>query len=125
VQCIGLINKYFKDTVNSDAFFTDNGAARLPLQLHHKFAWKAKTPKFLNYNVRRDIYAAWSVIRDRCVGKTRLLTQYGQQYRDSHPGWDVLSADEFAALYVPATTKPRLPLGTFVIRGASVTEFTA
>jgi hypothetical protein len=83
--CAGLINKYFKNTVKQDAFVSDNGTVRIPLTLTRNFAWKAKSKKFLNHNVRRDIYAAWNVLRDRCGGKGRGLTANGREYKETHP----------------------------------------
>jgi hypothetical protein len=72
--CAGLINKYFKGTVKHGAFVSDNGTVRVPLTLDPNIAWKAMSNKFLNHNVRRDIYAAWNVLRTRCGGKGRGLT---------------------------------------------------
>ncbi len=127
VACAGLINKYFKDTVGQDALLSDHGVVRVPLVLASNFAWKAMTNKFKNHNARRDIYAAWCVLRDRCSGKGRGLTAYGKEYKVSHPTWENLAADEFAALYTPApaSAKTKFTLGTFVIRGVTVTEFSA
>jgi hypothetical protein len=125
VACVGLINKYFKDTVKHEAFISDNGVVRVPLALCPNFAWKAMSSKFLNHNVRRDIYAAWNVLRDRCRGKGKGLTAYGQEYKEKNPTWENLSSDEFASLYTPASTKPKFTLGKFVIRGVTVTEFSA
>ena len=81
--------------------------------------------KFLNHNVRRDIYVAWNVLRDRFCGEGRGLTAYGKENKETHPTWEYLSADEFAKLYTPATVKTKFNLGTFVIRGVTVTEFSA
>jgi hypothetical protein len=125
VACVGLINKYFKDTVKKEAFLSDNGIVRVPLVLHPNFVWKAMSSKSLNHNVRRDIYAAWNVLRDRCSGRNRGLTAYGQEYKEKNSTWEALSADEFASLYTPASTKPKFTLGKFVIRGVTVTEFSA
>ena len=86
--CAGLINKYFKDTVKQDAFIPDNVTVRIPLTLITNFAWKAKSNQYLNHNVRRDIYAAWNVLRDRCCGKGRGLTAYGKEYKETHPTWE-------------------------------------
>jgi hypothetical protein len=123
--CAGLLNKYFKDKVKHEAFICDNGVVRVPLMLNKDFAWKAMSDRFRNYNVRRDIYAAWNVLRDRCCGKGRGLTKYGREYKETHPTWEYVSADEFAKLYTPATVKTKFNLGTFVIRGVTVTEFSA
>ena len=79
----------------------------------------------LESQLRRNIYAAWNVLRDRCCGKGRGLTAYGKENKETHPTWEYLSADEFAKLYTPAPTKTKLNLGTFVIRGVTVTEFSA
>ena len=81
--------------------------------------------KYLNYNVRRDMYAAWNVLQHRCSGKDRGLTAYGKEYKETHPTWENLSADEFATIYTPAPAKTKFTLGTFVIRGVTVTEFSA
>ena len=67
--CAGLLNKYFKGKVKQSAFVSDNGSVRVPLTVNPNFAWKTMSNKFLNCNVRRDIYAAWNVLRDRCSGK--------------------------------------------------------
>ena len=123
--CVGLVNKFFMATVGADALVQDHGVPRVPLVLNYSFAWKAYTSKYKNYNVRRDIYAAWSVLRDRCSGKARSLSAYGKEYEAKHPAWDILQPQEFAALYAPAATPPKITLGTFQIRGVSVTEFTA
>ncbi len=123
--CAGLINKYFKDTVKQDTFISDDGTVRIALTLTYKFAWKAKSNQYLNHNVRRDIYAAWNVLRDRCCGKGRGLIANGKEYKETHPMWEYLSTDEFATLYAHAFAKTKFNLGTFVIRGVTVTEFSA
>ncbi len=83
--------------------------------------------KFLNHMTRRDIYAAWNVLRDRCGSnpKSKGLTAYGKEFKEAHPTWEYLSADEFAKLYTPAPAKTKFNLGTFVIRGVTVNEFSA
>jgi hypothetical protein len=123
--CAGLINKYFKDTVKHNAFVFDNGTVRVPLTLDPNFAWKATSNKFLNHNVRRDIYAALHALRHCCGGKGRDLTVNGTEYKETHPTWEYLSADEFAVLYTPTHVKTKFNLGTYVIRRVTDTEFSA
>jgi len=123
--CVGLLNAYFKATVGSEAIVVDKGVPRLPLQLHKSFAWKATDKKYKNHDIRRDIYAAWLVLRDRCSGAARSLSSIGRIYQQTNPTWGFLSAQEISTLYQPATAKPRITLGTITIRGAAVTEFTA
>ena len=123
--CAGLINKYLKDTVKHDAFVSDNGTVRVPLTLDPNFAWKAMSIKFLNHNVRRDIYAALNTLRNCCGGKGRDPTAYGTEYKETHPTWEYFYADEFAKLYTPAHAKTKFHLGTFVIRRVTDTEFSA
>ena len=125
VACANLLNKFYKDKVKHKAFVSDNGTVRVPLTLNQNFAWKAMSNRFLNHMTRRDIYAAWNVLRDRCCGKGNGLTAYGKEYKETHPTWEYLSADEFAKLYRPASAKTKFNLGTFVIRGVTVTEFSA
>ncbi len=100
---------------------------RRSCSLNKDFAWKAMSDRFRNHNVRRDVYAAWNVLRDRCGSnpKSKGLTALGKEYKETHPTWEYLSADEFAKLYTPATVKTKFNLGTFVIRGVTVTEFSA
>ena len=111
--------------IKHDAFVSDNGIVRVPLTLDPNFAWKATSNKFLNHNVRRDIYAAWNVLRNRCGGKGRDLTVYGTEYKETHPTWEYFSADEFAKLYMPTHAKTKFNLGTYVIRRVTGTEFSA
>ena len=76
---------------------------------------------------RRDIYAAWNVLRDRCGSNPRGkgLTAYGKEYKETHPTWEYLSADEFAKLYTPTHAKTKFNLSTYVIRRVTGTEFSA
>jgi hypothetical protein len=89
--------------------------------------WKVNFKKFKNFVSRREICAAWSVLRDRCNGKRFLcfFSSNGNMYIATHPAWDILQAQESAELYAPATASPKITLGIFMISGASVIEFTS
>ena len=125
VYCVALINAYFKTTVQHEAFVTVSGKVKTPLELHTGFKWRAQSTADHNWNVRRDIYAAWVLLRDRCSGKATSLSSIGTQYKAAHSDWKVLTSDEFQALYAPAATKPRINLRHFTIRKVKVVEFTA
>jgi hypothetical protein len=125
--CLALLNKYFKAIDKGEAFQTTaDGKFKLPLELHSGFHWKARgKDKSKNWDLRRDIYAAWVLVRDRCSGQDCALSSFGEKYKATHADWKVLTYEEFKALYKPAATKPRLNLKPATIRGVKVVEFTA
>jgi hypothetical protein len=123
--CAGRINKYLKDTFKHDAFISDNGTVRVSLTLTEKIVWMAMSNKKLNYNVHARHLCSMERLACPQQGNGRDLTAYGKEYKETHPTWENLFADKFAANYTPAPAKTKFTLGTFVIRGVTVTELSA
>lgn len=130
IPCADLINVYFKKSKSFEAFAVNaQGSVKIPLQLNPHFTWHAHKEQFLNYNVRRDVFAAWCVLRDLFLKGTPdsrfgSLSRLGREYAKSDNSWKALSAADFDRIHKPANSKAKLDLQKIQIKGLLVNEFT-
>ena len=94
----------------------------MPLIPINGFIW-LPTQGSLNLNVRRDVYAAWLVLRD-LHSKQKELSKAGATYATTHPSWKALSPTELAAVFKDNTRSYQISLQQLVIRGVQVKELT-
>ena len=78
----------------------------------------------LNFNSRRDIYAAITLLRDLFAGDST-FSRLGRTYQETNPTWRALEKNEFTKLYKPAGPSDKFSPGLkqVTIAGELVTEF--
>ena len=92
-----------------------------------RFDWSTRNPKVLNHDSRRDLYAAFQVLRDLCSFEGP-LSNLGFEHKKTHPTWaKINNVAEFNTSYKPAASSDKFSpvLGKIKIRGQEVTSFTA
>jgi hypothetical protein len=131
-----LIQAYFLATKQRDIFKRDSATKKvvIPLRLERDFDWKANEQS-LNWNCRRDIYAALCLLRDLFTGgsksnKSQVLSKVGKHYKDKiNPDWSALTAEEFKKKYKPNSSATlaslKGSLQQIQLKGDTLTEFTA
>ena len=122
-----LLNYYFASVKGSEAFRRKKGEIKVPLVLEPHFSWIASSNDF-NYNCRRDIYAAFQLLRDLMMpvkkGKIKVLSKIGAFYAEKESEWTAKLPQEFMSIYIPSTSAVSLALQQVIIRGEPVKELT-
>ena len=123
-QLAELLNKYNDSKLNKTMFQVRDKAVVVPLRLNNTFVWNARThPDASNYNSRRDVYAAITVLRDLFSGDSK-LSKLGRTYQQAHSTWKAPEKGEFMKLYKATTDKFVPGLKKVTIKGEEVTELT-
>jgi len=127
-----LLCKYFTQT-KGQSIFRKSGAGvfNIPLLLNDNFSWSAHGTS-LNLDSRRDVYAAFQVIRDlmgpfqpNAQHSSKKLSKLGELYAAKNSHWKALLPAEFAACY-RANPSAQLPqLRKIKIHGLDVLELCA
>jgi hypothetical protein len=84
----------------------------------------------VNFDSRRDVYAAIQVLRDLMMpskkGQVKTLSKIGAKYASTvKNSWTAKTPQEFMAIYIPSSNTAPLALQQVTIRGVSVKELTA
>jgi hypothetical protein len=125
---VELINTYFLTTTGSNAFRREGGKITIPVIPDTGFSWIAREDD-LNFNSRRDVYAAFQLFRDLMMppkkGQEKVLSKVGAEYARTKTNWTAKTRVEFIAMYAPSASTAPLALQQATIRGQTVKEFTA
>ena len=121
-----IVNKYFKDTIGQQPFTTTSGNVIIPIALTRSFAWKPVPAQDLNWNCRRDVYAAWQVLNDFFnFNREYGLTTLGREYAAKVTDWAPFTRAEWNELNWTPTSGPAPVMKQVQIRGEKFTELTA
>jgi hypothetical protein len=108
-----------------------SGKIVIPVLLNDRFKWKADKDS-INWNLRRDLYAMWQLVRDASTGgtpsnKNFTMTKTGAAYvaANNVKDWKVLSKAEFNAMYKPAAVQTPIKPVMITIKGEQVARFKA
>ena len=114
-------------------FCRRNGAFVFPLRLMDGYQWKAEREHH-NFNLRRDFYGLWQLLRDLFSAGTPSnrqgkLSKVGEEYIAANPGkhadWKALTPAEFMAKFKRATSPTPFKDTPVTIAGESVMQFRA
>ena len=127
IEIAELLNYYFASVKGSEAFRRKKGEIKVPLVLEPYFSWIASSND-LNYNCRRDIYAAFQLLRDLMMpvkkGKVKVLSKIGAFHAEKQSERIAKLPQEFMSIYIPNTSAVPLALQQVIIRGETVKELT-